>query len=255
MYYVFILGTAGSGKTTLTKNLQDYLLDQEMDTAVINLDPAVEHLPYTPDFDVRDYVDAYEVMQNYHLGPNSSLIASIDLILTKASEIKSEIDQIEANYVLVDTPGQIELFAYRDTGRLISQLIRGNNKALGLFLLDSFLAKEARSFISLLLLSSSIKFRLDLPIINILNKIDLLTEKELEQILAWGDNAENLIDELGRLDEYSLELVNLLIESLSYNLIPMSSEEGKGFNELYAEIQRVIAGGEDYLTEESNPKL
>ncbi|MEM1600305.1 MAG: GTPase, partial [Sulfolobaceae archaeon] len=31
--------------------------------------------------------------------------------------------------------------------------------------------------------------------------------------------------------------------------------EGKGFNELYAEIQRVIAGGEDYLTEEPNPKL
>lgn len=57
------------------------------------------------------------------------------------------------------------------------------------------------------------------------------------------------------MDEYSLELVNLLIESLSSNLIPVSSEEGKGFDELYAEIQRVIAGGEDYLTEEPNPKL
>ncbi|MEM3269317.1 MAG: ATP/GTP-binding protein, partial [Saccharolobus sp.] len=70
MYFIFILGTAGSGKTTLTKNLQDYLLDNEMDTAVINLDPAVEKLPYKPDFDVRDYIDTYEVMTTYGLGPN-----------------------------------------------------------------------------------------------------------------------------------------------------------------------------------------
>ncbi|MEM1600125.1 MAG: ATP/GTP-binding protein [Sulfolobaceae archaeon] len=255
MYFIFILGTAGSGKTTLTKNFQEYLLDNEMDTAVINLDPAVEKLPYKPDFDVRDYIDTYEVMTTYGLGPNSALIASIDLVLARAAEIKSEIDQIEANYVLIDTPGQIELFAYRETGKLISQLIRGNNKSLGLFLFDSFLAKEARSFISLLLLSSSIKFRLDLPIINVLNKIDLLKDYELEQILRWSESAENLIDELGKIDEYSIELVNLLIENLSSNLVSISSEEGKGFNELYAEIQRVIAGGEDYLTEEPNPKL
>ncbi|TRM87823.1 GTPase, partial [Sulfolobus sp. C3] len=38
MYFIFILGTAGSGKTILTKTLQEYLLDNEMDTAVINLD-------------------------------------------------------------------------------------------------------------------------------------------------------------------------------------------------------------------------
>jgi|OSPMetMinimDraft_2_1075162.scaffolds.fasta_scaffold01900_3 hypothetical protein len=255
MYFIFILGTAGSGKTTLTKSFQEYLLDNEMDTAIINLDPAVEHLPYTPDFDVREYVDAYEVMETYNLGPNSALIASIDLILTKASEIKSEIDQIEANYVLIDTPGQIELFAYRETGRLIAELIKGNNKALGLFLLDSYLAKEARSFISLLLLSSSIRFRLDLPIVNVLNKIDLLRDDEVDKILRWSENAENLIDELGKIDEYSIDLVHLLIENLSSNLIPISSADGKGFDELYAEIQRVIAGGEDYLTEEPNPRL
>ncbi|MEM4224043.1 MAG: ATP/GTP-binding protein, partial [Metallosphaera sp.] len=73
MYYVFFTGTAGSGKTTMVKEFQEYLLDQEMDVAVVNMDPAVERLPYTPDFDVRDYVDAVEVMERYGLGPNSSL--------------------------------------------------------------------------------------------------------------------------------------------------------------------------------------
>ncbi|MEM3213396.1 MAG: ATP/GTP-binding protein, partial [Metallosphaera sp.] len=74
MYYVFFVGTAGSGKTTMVKEFQDYLLDQEMDASIVNMDPAVESLPYVPDFDVRDYIDSRDVMQRFGLGPNSSLI-------------------------------------------------------------------------------------------------------------------------------------------------------------------------------------
>jgi len=254
MYFIFILGTAGSGKTTLVKSFQDYLLDNEMDTAVINLDPAVEQIPYRPDFDVRDYVDAFEVMERYGLGPNSSLIASIDLILTKAKDIKEEISRIEGNYVIVDTPGQIELFAYRETGRILSSLISEGNKSASVFLMDSFLSKDPRSYISLFLLSSSIKFRLSMPQVLALSKSDLLTQQELERIRSWVEDG-TIIDELGTIDEYSYELVNTIIENLDNLPIPVSSTTGNGFDQLYAELQRIFAGGEDYLTEEPNPKL
>ena len=254
MYFIFVLGTAGSGKTTLVKSFQDYLLDNEMDTAVINLDPAVEQVPYKPDFDVRDYVDAFEVMERYGLGPNSSLIASIDLILTKAKDIKEEISRIEGNYVIVDTPGQIELFAYRETGRILSSLISEGNKSASVFLMDSFLSKDPRSYISLFLLSSSIKFRLNMPQVLVLSKSDLLTQQELERIRSWVEEG-TIIDELGTIDEYSYELVNTIIENLDNLPIPVSSTTGEGFDELYAELQRIFAGGEDYLTEEPNPKL
>ncbi len=249
-----MIGTAGSGKTTLTKALQDYLLDNELDTAVINLDPAVENLPYKPDIDVRDYVDAFEVMTKYNLGPNSSLIASIDLLLTKARELKEELSELEANYVIVDTPGQIELFAYRETGKILTKLIIENNKAVSLFLLDSFLSKDARSFISLLLLSSSVKFRIGLPQILVLNKVDLLTEKELENMKGWVEEGR-IIDELGKLDEYSFELVKTVVENIDNFPVTVSALDNEGFDELYAEIQRVLAGGEDYETEEPNPRL
>ncbi|AWR97670.1 GTPase [Acidianus sulfidivorans JP7] len=254
MYFIFFTGTAGSGKTTMVKEFQDYLLDQELDTAVINLDPAVEKLPYTPDFDVRDYIDAYEVMSKYGLGPNSSLIVSIDLLMSKAVDIKNEISEIEANYVLVDTPGQVELFAYRDTGRILTSLIVGENKAVNVFLLDSFLAKEARTYVSLLLLSSAIRFRMNLPQINILSKVDLLNKKELEQLKKWS-NGEELIESLGEIDDYSFNLVNSLIESLDSSPVPVSSISHEGIDEMYAEIQRILAGGEDYLTEENSPRL
>ncbi|ARM76407.1 ATP/GTP-binding protein [Acidianus manzaensis] len=254
MYYIFFTGTAGSGKTSLVKEFQQYLLDQQLDTAIINLDPAVEKLPYTPDFDVRDYIDAYEVMQKFGLGPNSSLIVSIDLLMSKAVDIKNEISEIEANYVLVDTPGQVELFAYRDTGRILSSLIIGDNKAVNVFLLDSFLAKEARTYVSLLLLSSAIRFRMNLPQINVLSKIDLLNKKELEELNSWS-NGEELIDSLGEIDDYSFDLINSLIESLDSPPVPVSSTTDEGLDELYAEIQKILAGGEDYLTEENSPRL
>ncbi len=254
MYFVFFVGTAGSGKTTLVKAFSDYLDDMQMDSTIINLDPAVETLPYTPSVDVRDYVDAREVMEKFGLGPNSSLIVASDLILTKASEIKDEVDQLESNYVLVDTPGQIELFAYRETGRMLSSLIAGSNKRAMAFLIDSFIAKEARSYVSLLLLSSSVKFRMDMPTVNLLSKVDLLENRELQHIMDWSDG-EELVDSLGTIDEYSYELVKSLIESLSSPPIPLSSKSNVGLDSLYAEVQRIFAGGEDFLTEEGNPTL
>ncbi|AWR99911.1 ATP/GTP-binding protein [Metallosphaera hakonensis] len=254
MYYVFFTGTAGSGKTTAVKEFRDYLLDQEMDVAVVNMDPAVETLPYTPDFDVRDYVDAREVMERFGLGPNSSLIVSIDLLLTKATDIKREVGEIESNYVLVDTPGQVELFAYRDTGRTFSSLLVGDSKSVNVFLMDSFIAREARSYVSLLLLSSSIRFKLGIPQVNVLSKVDLISDKELEKLLAWGEG-EDLLDSLGVVDDYSFELVRTLIESLEVPPIPLSSTNREGFDKLYAEIQRILAGGEDFVTEENNSRL
>ncbi len=254
MYFVFFMGTAGSGKTTLVNAFREYLEDIDMDVAVINIDPAVEYVPYAPDFDIRELIDAREVMERFQLGPNSALITSIDLALTKAKEIKDSLDEINANYVLIDTPGQIELFAFRETGRMMASLIRGNSKAVGVFLLDGVLAKEARSFVSLLLLSSSVRFRLDFPIINALSKVDLLTDKELEKIKSWSEGDE-LINELGKIDEYSFELVKVMLENLSEFPVPVSGVTREGLDDLYGKIQEVLAGGEDYLTEEPNPRL
>jgi len=47
----------------------------------INLDPGVEELPYTPQTDVREYVNVRDVMRRYGLGPNGALIKSIDTLL------------------------------------------------------------------------------------------------------------------------------------------------------------------------------
>ncbi|HIP65006.1 MAG TPA: GTPase, partial [Pyrodictium sp.] len=62
MYFIVFVGPAGSGKSHLVDAFGDWLEFNELSVARVNLDPAAEWLPYEPDVDVREYVDARKVM-------------------------------------------------------------------------------------------------------------------------------------------------------------------------------------------------
>ena len=47
---------AGSGKTTLIQRINSYLHTHKRPCYLINLDPAVTHVPYEPNIDIRDTV-------------------------------------------------------------------------------------------------------------------------------------------------------------------------------------------------------
>src|SRR3989304_969901 len=121
---VFIVGMAGSGKSTLTAAYLEWLKSGEQDAIVVNMDPGATALPYNPDIDSRSYVDVQKLMIDYQLGPNGALIMASDLIADHLEEIREEIDAANPDVVLVDTPGQIELFAFREGGRVIATQLR-----------------------------------------------------------------------------------------------------------------------------------
>jgi len=259
-YFVIVLGTAGSGKTSLAGMLHTYLTTHQLDAVTVNLDPAVEHLPYEPDVDVRDYVDARDVMRKTGLGPNGALIASIDLLLTNIEDIKDEIWSYKTNYVIIDTPGQMELFAFRQTGPLVLRTIVGDAKAAAVFLIDSVYAVQPSNLFSALLLAASTYVRLKLPLINVLTKIDLLEPGVLEKTLEMLEDPDTLASSIiGERDARLVwdvdELSSMLEKLLAFTTVPVSNATGEGFDDLYAAVQRVVAGGEDYYTEEPSPVL
>ncbi|HNU35906.1 MAG TPA: ATP/GTP-binding protein, partial [Methanomassiliicoccales archaeon] len=49
MRFIYFVGTAGSGKSSLIYAFQEWLTLQGLDSVIINLDPGVEHMPYQPD--------------------------------------------------------------------------------------------------------------------------------------------------------------------------------------------------------------
>jgi len=173
---IFVTGTAGAGKSLLTSKLYEYYTKNGTFAAVLNLDPGVRDLPYTCDIDVRDYVDIIDIMQQYNLGPNGAVVMANDLIASKIDEIQEQIGKVNPDYLIVDTPGQIELFAYRSSGRFITENILSEEK-MNIFLFDGALITTPVNFVSIALLATSIRLRLNLPTINIITKTDLIGSK------------------------------------------------------------------------------
>ncbi|RLG78037.1 MAG: GTPase [Thermoprotei archaeon] len=255
MYFIYVLGPAGSGKTSLTSTFSEWLKAQKMDVAIVNLDPAVEWVPYTPTADIRDYITTWDVMRKYNLGPNGALIASVDLSVNHVYKLRSEIEKEQPNYVIVDTPGQLEIFAFRPAGKLLIEQLSGDSKSLALFLIDAYFTSKPSALASLLLLSVATTFSHGLPQINVLTKIDMLSPELYKKVLKWLEDPMIFISDITRdklpkpYEELAYETPEFLT-SIVEELIPISSVTWEGMESLYAAVQRVLAGGEDYLTEE-----
>ena len=250
MFYIVILGTAGSGKSTLTSTLYEWLHDHELVAATINLDPSVEELPYVPDVDVREYIDIYEIMTKFKLGPNGALIMATDILASYINEINALISDIKPEYVIIDTPGQMEIFAFREIGPyVISNITQG--KTCIVYLIDSIFARNPSQFASVMLLSASVQFRFNKPQINLLSKSDLLSEREIERAMMWinepavlSDDIEREVTGLNR--EIYVSVANTLSQLATISqLIAVSSVKNEGIDELYATLQRIFCN-EDY---------
>jgi len=246
----FITGTAGSGKSLLTGALKDWYVNRGEDAIAVNLDPGVVDLPYDPDVDIRDRIQLQEVMQEYGLGPNGALILAADLAATKLGEIQDEIDSHRAENVIVDTPGQTELFAFRESGEFIVTEMRADSKLL-MFLVDPLLANTPSNFLSLALLSASVGLRLNIPKITVLSKRDIARDG-VKRITEWSRDTKLFEDALAATkdgEQYSLysELFRS-IRRLSFgaDLYPVSSTTQEGMIALVGEMTRIARGGEEF---------
>jgi len=249
MKAIFIVGTAGVGKSSLTSQIFDYYSRNGAFVGTLNLDPGVENLPYTCDVDVRDYVDILSIMRQYDLGPNGALIMANDLIALKIEDLQRDIDNVNPDYLIVDTPGQIELFAYRTSGPFFVQNLTAEQK-VALFLHDGVLMTTPTNFVSVALLSTSIKLRLNLSYINVLTKIDLIQDK-LREILKWSVDLKSLEDAIAKQSTgESYTLVSSILRSLNLGgfaqgLIPISNATGEGMVSLQTALSRILNLGEE----------
>jgi GPN-loop GTPase len=250
MDLTFVTGTAGSGKSLLTHALKTWFVNRGEDAIAVNLDPGVIELPYDPDVDIRDRIQLQTVMEDYGLGPNGALILAADLVATKLSEIQEEIDSFKAENVIVDTPGQTELFAFRESGEYIVGEMKADSKLL-LFLFDPLLASTPANFLSLALLSASVGLRLKIPKITVLTKRDIARDG-VKRITEWSRDTKVFEDALAGTkngEQYSLysELFRS-VRRLSFgaNLYPVSSITQEGMIALVGEMTRISRGGEEF---------
>jgi len=248
--HLYFVGTAGCGKSTLTNAFQLWLNNQGYDAITVNLDPGADSLLYAPDVDVRDWVKLNEIMAEYGLGPNGAQIAAADMMALNVKEISQVISGFDTDYVLIDTPGQIELFTFRQSSRVIVDELSGELGMLA-FLFDPAVAKTANGYVSSLMLAATVHFRFPVPMMSLLAKSDSLSEAEREKVALWSRDFYALFSSL--LDESSEAQTQASVEFLQgletvgagRPVVPVSSDTGEGMEEIYSAAQMVFEGGED----------
>ncbi|MCQ2084773.1 MAG: ATP/GTP-binding protein [archaeon] len=250
MNNVYFVGTAGSGKSTMVGAFKRWLEDNEIDSIIINLDPGAEKLPYVPDIDIREWINLDDVMSQCGLGPNGAQVAAADLMAVNINRITDILDTYDTDYVLIDTPGQLELFAFRESSQIVLNAL-GKQRSMMAYLSDPTLYRSANGFVSALTLASLVQFRMNVPIINLLSKADVLKEEEAERVLDWYNNPDTLYGCL--LDEdkdpesiIGMELYRALEDAGIFGQMrSVSAETGMGLPEIYAATQLIFKGGED----------
>ncbi len=251
MVIIFIIGTAGSGKSLLTASFNDWLKIGKQKAATVNLDPGVLNLPYVPDIDIRDSIDFNRIMEDYELGPNGALVLAADLIAEEAERIGGEIEDLQSDVVLVDTPGQLELFAFRASGPYIANEMTKEQKAI-IYLYDAVFSYNPLNYVSNMFLSTAVYNRFFFPQLHVLSKCDLLPPEDVDHIVEWSadsDALEVVIDEKlsGTRRLLSIDMVHAIHRlGLAFHLIPVSGKTNQGMINLSSALERILVGGEKF---------
>lgn len=311
---VVCVGMAGSGKTTFMQRLISHLYTHPDPTQrepsvsktpptppyIINLDPAVHHVPFTPNIDIRDSVNYKEVMKQFNLGPNGGILTSLNLFSTKIDQVigllekrtqppppppqepeqttvefmtnsgkekqTAPVPTQQIKHILVDTPGQIEVFVWSASGEILLSSLASTFPTVIAYVIDTPRTTSTSTFMSNMLYACSILYKTKLPMILVFNKTDAqdaefakewMTDFEAFQTALRNEEEGGTFggDGIGGGSGYMGSLLNsmsLVLEEFYKHLsvVGVSAMTGEGMDEFFLGVQQKKAEFErDYKPE------
>ena len=286
---VIVVGMAGSGKTTLMAQLQrslqppakeqdvemkpanlkddndnnDNNQDQQQDSIktgyCVNLDPATLLVPFGASIDIRDTVDYKQVMQQHQLGPNGAIMTSLNLFCTKFDQVMHILERRAAaadplDYILVDTPGQIEAFTWSASGSIMSEALASSFPTVLAFVVDTArCASSPNTFMSNMLYACSMLYRTKLPLVIVFNKIDVVPHEFCLEWMRDYEAFQTALDEASADSGYYGSLtrsLSLVLDEFYSQLhtCGVSAATGDGVDEFWVAIDSAARDFEtDYL--------
>ncbi|KAG8365795.1 hypothetical protein BUALT_Bualt17G0009000 [Buddleja alternifolia] len=245
---IVVVGMAGSGKTTFLHRLVCHTKASNIRGYVMNLDPAVMTLPFGANIDIRDTVRYKEVMKQFNLGPNGGILTSLNLFSTKFDEVISMIERRadELDYVLVDTPGQIEIFTWSASGAIITEAFASTFPTVIAYVVDTPRSESPATFMSNMLYACSILYKTRLPLVLAFNKTDVAQH---EFALEWMKDFGVFHAALDSDHSYTSTLtrsLSLALEDFYKNLrsVGVSAVTGAGMDAFFKAVE---ASAEEYM--------
>ncbi|XP_062174418.1 GPN-loop GTPase QQT2-like isoform X1 [Alnus glutinosa] len=245
---IIVVGMAGSGKTTFLHRLVCHTLASNLRGYVMNLDPAVMTLPFGANIDIRDTVKYKEVMKQFNLGPNGGILTSLNLFATRFDEVISVIEKRAdtLDYVLVDTPGQIEIFTWSASGAIITEAFASTFPTVITYVVDTPRASSPVTFMSNMLYACSILYKTRLPLVLAFNKTDVAQH---QFALEWMEDFEAFQAAVSSDQSYTSTLtqsLSLVLDEFYKNLrsVGVSAVSGAGMEDFFRAIE---ASSEEYM--------
>ncbi len=164
----------------------------------MNLDPAVRTVPFDSNIDIRDSINYKEVMSQYNLGPNGGILTSLNLFATKVDQVMEILEKRcgraptptassdalssgpsenttpnSIRHIIVDTPGQIEVFVWSASGQILLSSLASSFPTVLAYIIDTPRTASTSTFMSNMLYACSILYKTKLPMILVFNKTDV----------------------------------------------------------------------------------
>jgi len=273
----------------------------------INLDPAAKYVPFSSSIDIRDTVDYVEVMRQHKLGPNGAILTCLNLFATKFDQVmgileerafgsgessagsddgkKSEEGGEKAeeepkaesqdkdtaksplDYILIDTPGQIEAFTWSASGSIVTAALATTFPTVLAFVIDTpRCAASVHTFMSNMLYACSMLYRAKLPMVIVLNKTDVVGCEFIKEWMEDYDSFQEALDDAsasgnGHSDEmaggsgyYSslTRSLSLVLDEFYNHLhkVGVSAATGDGVDEFWEVVQNAAADYEEGYLED-----
>lgn len=263
-YAQLVVGPAGSGKSTYCSVVQQHCLSVGRNVFFINLDPAAEKFSYTAAIDVRELISVDDVQEDKQLllGPNGALVFCMEYLVQNLDWLHDQLNEGEDDYFIFDCPGQIELYSHLPVMRQIVNALKSwDFNICSVFLLDTQFVLDCNKFLGGALTTLSTMVAMEVPAVNVLSKVDLLSNRNKELLEAFLEtDVRSILDseDTSPWNEKYRQLSHTIAEVLDdYSLVrfvPLDIGDDESISDLLLLIDNTIQHGEDLEVKDRYPE-
>ncbi|KAF6753651.1 cytoplasmic protein [Ephemerocybe angulata] len=173
-----VCGAPGSGKSTYCYGKYQLFTALNRPVAVVNLDPANDNIPYPCAVDISSLITLENVMETHGLGPNGGMLYCMEYLEANFDWLEERLKELGIGHLCP---------------HIMDKLTKSEYRLAAVHLCDAHYITDASKYISVLLLSLRAMLHLELPHINVLSKVDLLSQYgELEFNLDFYTEVQDL---------------------------------------------------------------
>jgi len=252
-YCQFVMGPAGSGKSTYCATMVRHYEVIKRSVHVFNLDPAAEHFDYPVAWDIRDIISVDDVAEALNFGPNGGLIYCMEYLVANLDVLDEALGGYDDDYIIFDCPGQIELYTHIPVMKqLVNHLTAMTFRIAGVYLLDAQFLDDPTKFFSGMLSAMSTMVTLEVPHVNVLSKMDLVSESRRQtEIDSFLDPDPQyileILDSRSTTKQHGLNaaIASLIEDFALVRFVPMAKEDPDSVSIVQQQIDNCIQYGED----------